>query len=54
VNFYTDSEYLKKGISEWMPTWRKRNWRRKGGKLANVDLWKALDVAIQHHRVEWH
>lgn len=53
VDFYTDSEYLKRGITEWMPTWRKRNWRRKGGKLANVDLWKALDAAIQPHRVEW-
>ena len=37
-----------------MPNWRARNWRRKGGKLANVDLWKALDAAIQRHRVEWH
>jgi ribonuclease HI len=54
VDFYTDSEYLKKGISEWMPNWRARNWRRKGGKLANVDLWKALDAAILHHRVKWH
>jgi ribonuclease HI len=54
VDFYTDSKYLKRGISEWMPSWRKRNWRRKGGKLANVDLWKALDAAIQPHRVEWH
>jgi ribonuclease HI len=54
VKFYTDSEYLKRGISEWMPNWRKRNWRRKGGKLANVDLWKALDASIQRHQVEWH
>ena len=54
VNFYTDSEYLKRGITEWMPNWRQRNWRRKGGKLANVDLWKTLDASIQHHEVEWH
>lgn len=54
VKFYTDSEYLKKGITEWMPNWRKRKWRRKGGKLANVDLWKGLDAAIQHHKVDWH
>ena len=54
VEFYTDSEYLKRGISEWMPNWRARNWRRKGGKLANVDLWKKLDKIIQQHQIEWH
>ncbi|MCD6400877.1 MAG: ribonuclease HI [Anaerolineales bacterium] len=54
VDFYTDSTYLKRGITEWMPNWRKRNWRRKGGKLANVDLWKALDSVIQTHDIRWH
>ncbi|MCK4977028.1 MAG: ribonuclease HI [Anaerolineales bacterium] len=54
VDFYTDSKYLKKGITEWMPGWRARNWRRKGGKLANLDLWKGLDDAIQPHQTEWH
>ncbi|HVN53119.1 MAG TPA: ribonuclease HI [Anaerolineaceae bacterium] len=53
VNFYTDSEYLRRGICEWMPRWEARNWRRKGGELANVDLWQALAVAIQPHQVEW-
>ena len=54
VDFYTDSEYLKRGITEWMPNWRARNWHRKGGALANVDLWKALDSAIQPHQINWH
>lgn len=54
IEFYTDSEYLKKGITEWMANWRARNWRRKGGKLANVDLWQALDKAIQEHQIQWH
>ena len=54
VDFYTDSQYLKRGITEWMPNWRARNWRRKGGKLANVDLWQALDEAIQTHQISWH
>ena len=54
VAFFTDSEYLKKGITEWMPVWRKRQWRRKGGALANVDLWQQLEVAIQPHQIEWH
>jgi ribonuclease HI len=54
VNLYTDSEYLRRGITEWLPGWRARNWRRKGGKLANVDLWKELDAAIRRHEVRWH
>jgi ribonuclease HI len=53
VFFYTDSEYVKKGITEWMPSWKARNWRRKGGKLANIDLWQALDKAIQPHEIDW-
>ncbi len=54
VEMYTDSEYLKRGITEWLPGWRARNWRRKGGALANVDLWKALDAALGRHQVSWH
>lgn len=53
VDFYTDSEYLRRGITEWLPNWRERNWRRKGGALANVDLWRALDTAVQPHSIEW-
>ena len=54
IDFYTDSEYLRRGITEWMPRWKERNWRRKGGALANVDLWQALDKAIQQHKITWH
>lgn len=53
VVLYTDSEYLRRGITEWMPGWRRRSWRRKGGVLANIDLWQALDAALQNHTVEW-
>ena len=53
VTLYTDSEYLKKGITEWLPNWKRRNWRRKGGKLANVDLWMKLDEEMAHHEVQW-
>lgn len=53
VSLYTDSEYLKRGINEWLPNWRARGWKRKKGKLANVDLWKALDRAIQRHEIDW-
>ena len=53
VVLFTDSKYLKRGITEWMPNWKRRNWRRKGGKLANVDLWKKLDEEISRHEVRW-
>ncbi len=53
VVLYTDSEYLKKGITLWLPGWKKRNWRRKGGKLANVDLWMKLDEEMARHEVRW-
>ncbi len=53
VTLYTDSEYLKRGITEWLPNWRKRGWRRKGGALANLELWQALDETLQPHQVEW-
>ena len=54
VRLYTDSEYLKRGINEWIENWRARGWKRKGGALANADLWQALDGAIQRHEIEWH
>jgi ribonuclease HI len=54
VEFYTDSEYLRRGITEWLPGWRRRNWRRKGGALANIDLWQELDQAIRPHQITWH
>jgi ribonuclease HI len=53
VNLFTDSEYLKRGITEWLPRWRGRGWKRKGGALANLDLWQALDAALKPHQVNW-
>ena len=54
VTLFTDSQYLKMGVTEWMPNWKRRNWRRKGGKLANVDLWMKLDEEISRHDIHWH
>ncbi len=54
VDLYTDSQYLMKGITEWMPRWVLKNWRGSGGKVANQDLWQALAAAAQRHEVEWH
>lgn len=54
VHFYTDSEYLRRGITEWLPNWQARGWKRKGGALANVELWQGLAQAIQRHKIDWH
>jgi len=54
VDFYTDSQYLRNGITEWLPGWRARGWRRKGGKLANAELWQDLEQAIERHQIHWH
>lgn len=53
VILHTDSEYLQKGVTEWMPKWKRRNWRRKGGEIKNLDLWKRLDELTEKHEVEW-
>ncbi len=54
VDFYTDSEYLRRGISEWLPDWRRRGWKRKSGKLANIDLWQELETNLKEHVISWH
>ena len=54
VAFYTDSQYLRRGVTEWLPGWQARGWNRKGGKLANVELWQELAEAIQRHEIHWH
>lgn len=53
VVLHTDSEYVKKGLTEWLPAWKKRNWRRKGGAVKNLDLWQRLDAVAQEHNIEW-
>lgn len=50
---YTDSQYLQKGITEWLPGWKARNWKRKGGVLANQELWMSLDKEIARHKIQW-
>ena len=54
VDLFTDSEYLQRGISEWLPGWERRGWKRSGGKLANVELWRALVAAKEGHALSWH
>jgi ribonuclease HI len=55
VVLYTDSQYVRKGILEWLPQWKQRNWRTADKKpVKNVDLWQALEREIARHRIEWH
>jgi ribonuclease HI len=55
VVLYTDSQYVRKGILEWMPQWKLRDWRTADKKpVKNVDLWQALEREIARHKIEWH
>ena len=54
LTLFTDSNYVKGGITEWMKTWKKNEWKTAGKKsVKNVDLWKRLDKARQKHNVTW-
>lgn len=55
IVLYTDSQYVRKGITEWLGQWKARNWRTADRKpVKNVDLWQALESQIERHRIEWH
>jgi ribonuclease HI len=55
VRVHTDSQYVQKGISEWIHGWKARGWITAAKTpVKNVDLWRALDEAACRHRVEWH
>jgi ribonuclease HI len=55
VELYTDSKYVKQGISEWITTWKTNGWKRRSGKkllpVKNEDLWRELDALNARHRV---
>jgi ribonuclease HI len=54
IRLHTDSQYVQKGISEWIHSWKKRNWRTADKKpVKNDDLWKELDQLVQRHTIEW-
>jgi len=54
VTIYTDSQYLQKGISEWMPKWLAKKWRGTSGPVANQELWKELLAVSGRYMVSWH
>ncbi len=52
---HTDSQYVQKGISEWIHAWKRRGWRTAGRQpVKNVDLWQTLDAEAARHEIEWH
>jgi len=54
VELHTDSQYVQKGIHEWIHGWKRRGWRTADGKpVKNDDLWKRLDEARARHKVDW-
>ncbi|MCR5877402.1 ribonuclease HI [Phenylobacterium sp. J367] len=55
VELHTDSQYVQKGIHEWIHGWKRRGWKTADGKpVKNDDLWKRLDAARARHEVKWH
>lgn len=54
VRVHTDSQYVQKGVSEWMAGWKRRNWKTADGKpVKNQDLWQELDALSRIHAIEW-
>lgn len=55
VDLYTDSQYLRKGMSEWMKQWKLNGWiNSKKEPVKNADLWQSLDVLAAKHKITWH
>jgi ribonuclease HI len=55
ASVYTDSEYVRRGIRDWLPDWKARGWRTADRKpLKNLDLWQRLDELAAGHKIEWH
>lgn len=54
VKLFTDSQYVRKGITEWLASWKARGWKTAARKpVMNQDLWQQLDVLAAAHRIEW-
>jgi ribonuclease HI len=55
ARIYTDSQYVRRGITEWLSSWKARDWRTADRKpVKNQDLWQRLDEVSARHRLEWH
>lgn len=54
VQLFTDSQYVLKGMTEWLPAWKARGWKTADRKpVKNVDLWMRLEAALAQHKVKW-
>jgi ribonuclease HI len=54
VTVYTDSEYLRRGVTEWLPVWKRRGWRTADRRpVKNDDLWRQLEEVSKVHQIEW-
>lgn len=55
IEITTDSNYLRDGITKWLPNWKKNNWKSSANKpVKNQDLWEQLDVEVTQHQIQWH
>jgi len=55
VDLVTDSQYVRRGITEWLAQWKRRGWLTAGRKpVANADLWQQLEAASGRHTIRWH
>ena len=55
VDLYTDSVYVRDGITKWLSNWKSNGWRTAAKKpVANQDLWEQLDRAVSNHQINWH
>lgn len=54
IILHTDSQYVQKGITEWLPNWKARGWRTAAKQpVKNADLWQQLDAAAARHQIDW-
>ena len=55
IDFYTDSEYVRNGIMQWVKGWKRNGWKTKAREpVKNEDLWRELDEATTTHKIDWH
>jgi len=55
VDLYTDSQYVRNGITQWISRWKTNGWRTSSkAEVKNVDLWQRLDTVVATHEIEWH
>jgi ribonuclease HI len=55
VAIYTDSQYVRNGINQWMANWKRNGWKTSARKpVKNAELWQRLDELVQAHRIQWH